>query len=132
MDIRFTTIREIVNVNIYKFPKMIIVTFLQEYLMKQVFLNHNLQNVFLFNCRWIYTTEKELNSTGYFSLFTQYHDGGFYQDLSRNKSTSVDLINSLFQNSWITLGTRVVFIDFTLYNPNINLFSVIKLYFRIK
>jgi hypothetical protein len=29
-------------------------------------------------------------------------------------------------NRWLTRGTRVVFIDFTLYNANINLFCVVK------
>lgn len=33
---------------------------------------------------------------------------------------------SLQQNLWLDRGTRVVFIDFTVYNANINLFCIIK------
>ena len=33
----------------------------------------------------------------------------------------------LFVDLWIDRGTRAVFIDFTVYNPNINLFCVVKL-----
>nr|AKN21728.1 PKD2-2 [Schmidtea mediterranea] len=79
---------------------------------------------------WIYTSPESLNSSGYFSLFSEYHDGGFYQDLSRNKTITLQMLRSLFENSWVTLGTRVIFIDFTLYNPNINLFSVMRLIFE--
>ncbi len=33
----------------------------------------------------------------------------------------------LKNNSWLDRGTRVVFLDFTVYNGNINLFCQIKL-----
>lgn len=36
-------------------------------------------------------------------------------------------MNILKQNLWIGRGTRVVFLDFTVYNGNINLFCQIKL-----
>lgn len=54
-------------------------------------------------------------------------DGGYIVDLGLNKSIAREIIQSLKQNLWIDRGTRVIFIDFTTYNPNINLFMVSKL-----
>lgn len=39
---------------------------------------------------------------------------------------SRDILASLRENLWIQRGTRAIFIDFTVYNANINLFCVIK------
>jgi hypothetical protein len=36
-------------------------------------------------------------------------------------------LNDLNANLWLDRGTRVVFLDFTVYNANINLFCQIKL-----
>ncbi len=36
-------------------------------------------------------------------------------------------LESLKTNLWLNRGTRVVFLDFTVYNANINLFCQIKL-----
>lgn len=48
-------------------------------------------------------------------------------NLSLNKSVAVEKIETLKKNLWIDRGTRAVFIDFTTYNPNINLYVVTKL-----
>lgn len=39
---------------------------------------------------------------------------------------AASVIQNLMNNLWIDRGTRVVFIDFTVYNANINLFCVIR------
>ena len=54
-------------------------------------------------------------------------EGGFIVDLTLNKSIAKDKIQFLKSNLWLDRGSRVVFIDFTTYNPNINLFVVSKL-----
>ncbi|CAF4732790.1 unnamed protein product, partial [Rotaria magnacalcarata] len=36
-------------------------------------------------------------------------------------------LQNLYDNLWLDRGTRVVFLDFTVYNANINLFCQIKL-----
>lgn len=54
-------------------------------------------------------------------------DGGYIVNLSLNKSVAVEKIEMLKKNLWIDRGTRAVFIDFTTYNPNINLYVVTKL-----
>jgi hypothetical protein len=47
--------------------------------------------------------------------------------LTLNKTTAISTIKALKKDLWIDRGTRAVFIDFTTYNPNINLYVVTKL-----
>jgi len=42
------------------------------------------------------------------------------------KADSLDIISTLKEYRWLDRGTRALFIDFTVYNANINLFCVIK------
>lgn len=44
-----------------------------------------------------------------------------------NHSSSSQQFEGLRLNKWLDRGTRVVFLDFTVYNANINLFCQIKL-----
>lgn len=76
---------------------------------------------------WIYRTSDELDGWSHWGLLTTYSGAGYVQDLTRNKTESTDIINYLFNNRWIQRGTRIIFIDFTVYNANINLFCVVRL-----
>ena len=40
------------------------------------------------------------------------------------------IIHELKEGLWVNRATRAVFIDFTVYNANVNLFCVIKLIFE--
>ena len=55
-----------------------------------------------------------------------YGGGGFIQDLAPTMEESFLLMKPLFDNLWLDRATRAVFVDFTVYNANINLFCVIK------
>ena len=56
-----------------------------------------------------------------------YYDGGGYvMELSQERQETEARIQYLFDNLWIDRATRAVFIDFTVYNANINLFCQIK------
>ena len=37
------------------------------------------------------------------------------------------IMQSLYENSWIDSNTRAVFAEFTVYNPNVNLFTGVEL-----
>ncbi|KAF6018940.1 PKD2 [Bugula neritina] len=76
---------------------------------------------------WVYHSEKEMNGTSYRGILTTYSGAGFYQDLGTTKVKTTEIINELKENLWIDRGTRVVFLDFTVYNPNVNLFAVAKM-----
>jgi hypothetical protein len=54
-------------------------------------------------------------------------EGGYIVDLTLNKSVAIERIKTIKKHLWIDLATRAIFIDFTTYNPNINLFVVTKL-----
>ncbi len=55
-----------------------------------------------------------------------YAGGGFYLDMSSNPCDSADQINELKENSWIDRGTRLVLLEFSLYNLNENIFCIVK------
>ena len=59
-----------------------------------------------------------------------YSGGGATQNLNSLKNESALIIKELKEGLWIGRATRVVFVDFTVYNANINLFCVVKLVFE--
>ena len=48
------------------------------------------------------------------------------QNLATRRADALEIIDEMKQNLWLDRGTRAVFIDFTVYNANINLFCVIR------
>lgn len=56
-----------------------------------------------------------------------YGGGGFIQQLSTyDAEDTIEIIKEMKKLRFIDRGTRVIFIDFSLYNANINLFCVVK------
>ncbi|CAF5017336.1 unnamed protein product, partial [Rotaria sp. Silwood1] len=41
-------------------------------------------------------------------------------------NTTIEILRELQRNSWINRGTRAIFFDVIVYNPNINLFCHIR------
>ncbi|XP_052762076.1 polycystic kidney disease 2-like 1 protein isoform X3 [Mya arenaria] len=76
---------------------------------------------------WHYQSQDELDGSSHWGQITTYSGAGYVQDLTNNKTESEDIIEYLFEKRWIRRGTRVLFIDFTVYNANINLFCVVRL-----
>ncbi|XP_038625104.1 polycystin-2 isoform X2 [Tachyglossus aculeatus] len=76
---------------------------------------------------WIYTSEKDLNGSRHWGLIATYSGAGYYLDLSRTREETVAQIAILKNNMWLDRGTRAIFIDFSVYNANINLFCVVRL-----
>lgn len=56
-----------------------------------------------------------------------YGGGGYIKNLGLTKKESQDILDNLKNNVWLDRGTRVVFLDFTVYNANINMFCQIRL-----
>jgi len=84
-----------------------------------------------FTCRWVYQTADELGGSVHHGRLAVYHGGGYVQDLlGDNSSVVLDVINELRRNDWFDRGTRAVFIDFSLYNANVNLFCVVRYFTR--
>jgi len=76
---------------------------------------------------WEYHSASELGGSSHPGRLTGYGGGGYIQDLASTKSDSLNIILDLKEHMWLDRGTRAVFVDFTVYNANINLFCVVKL-----
>ncbi|XP_032419472.1 polycystin-2 isoform X1 [Xiphophorus hellerii] len=76
---------------------------------------------------WVYTTESEMNSSSHWGQVSKYGGGGYYLDLSQTKEESSNRLQFLKDHLWLDRGTRAVFLDFSVYNGNINLFCIGRL-----
>jgi hypothetical protein len=76
---------------------------------------------------WHYQTSSQLHGSSSSGLISRYGGGGFVQDLTTNYTSAQAELQNLKEKKWLDRGTRVVFLDFTVYNANINLFCQIKL-----
>ncbi|NXG92315.1 PK2L2 protein, partial [Stercorarius parasiticus] len=75
---------------------------------------------------WKYTSASSL-SPWYWGSMGLYSSGGYKFTLPQSKQKSLEKLVFLRQNNWLTRGTRIVFIDFSTYNANVNLFCVVRL-----
>ena len=64
-------------------------------------------------------------------MFASYLSGGYAYKMQGDLQTVIDSLSSLQQMNWIDHRTRAIFFDFTLYNPNINLFAYCSFVFEI-
>eukprot|EP00003_Mantamonas_plastica_P021387 TRINITY_DN3460_c2_g1_i10.p1 TRINITY_DN3460_c2_g1~~TRINITY_DN3460_c2_g1_i10.p1 ORF type:complete len:1834 (-),score=807.04 TRINITY_DN3460_c2_g1_i10:148-5649(-) len=76
---------------------------------------------------------KHRNDLGYqlsAGTFGLYPSGGFVQDIpaSANINTSLTILENLESNNWIDKQTRVVIVDISLYNPNINTLATARFF----
>lgn len=78
---------------------------------------------------WTSTKENHEQSTWY-GLVDTYPGSGFIVDIPKNKTKSLEIINSLKESDFIDKQTRVIFTDFNLYNPNLNVHTVGRLSFE--
>ncbi|NWX79076.1 PK2L2 protein, partial [Alca torda] len=75
---------------------------------------------------WKYTSASSL-SPWYWGSMGLYSSGGYKFTLPQSKQKSLEKLVFLRQNNWLTRGTRIVFIDFSTYNANVNLFCIVRL-----
>ncbi|NXJ13135.1 PK2L2 protein, partial [Odontophorus gujanensis] len=75
---------------------------------------------------WRYVSASSF-SPWYWGYVGFYRSGGFIVTLPKSKEESVEKLAFLRKNGWITRGTRAVFIDFSTFNANINLFCIVRL-----
>ncbi|KAL5005147.1 hypothetical protein ScPMuIL_018603 [Solemya velum] len=78
---------------------------------------------------WKYQSGIQLETYSYSGNHATYQGGGYVFTLAANQSEEETLQN--FQNSdWIDEKTRAVFLEFTLYNPNVDLFTKVVILFE--
>lgn len=76
---------------------------------------------------WKFTSAIDLWGIPLLGDYSLYGGGGYLADLGVNYDVSHQTINELKNNAWIDRRTRGVFVEFTLYNSNINLFAYLSL-----
>ncbi|KAI3378657.1 hypothetical protein SNEBB_011293 [Seison nebaliae] len=76
---------------------------------------------------WCYFESDRIDGSKHFGLLRTYEGGGYIANLNRTRADSEEVVDELKSYKWIDRGTRAVFIDFTFYNANINLFSQVRL-----
>ena len=81
---------------------------------------------------WMYKSSEELKTSNMVTpgRFGYYSGGGAVQNFHSLKNETKMIIHELKEGLWVNRATRAVFIDFTVYNANVNLFCVIKLIFE--
>ncbi len=87
--------------------------------------SENIQSAF------INTNSSVLKDNIYFGQYTSYLRGGYAYRLNSDINTIQNELLTLQQMSWLDKKTRALFIEFTLYNPNVNLFTFCSFLFEI-
>ncbi|KAF7255372.1 hypothetical protein EG68_08195 [Paragonimus skrjabini miyazakii] len=80
---------------------------------------------------WKHQTAAEVGSTFVDAQIGLYEGSGFVQDLSRSRNHSLAIVEELIQGRWLDEASRVLFLDFTIYNANINMFVIVKIIFEM-
>ncbi|RZC40117.1 PKD channel and/or Ion trans domain containing protein [Asbolus verrucosus] len=75
---------------------------------------------------WVYSSDEKTGSISFQGTISSYEGGGYYKNLGKTKAESAAIMKDLKENLWITRGTRVIFIDFSVYNANLNIFCICK------
>ncbi|CAF0813690.1 unnamed protein product [Brachionus calyciflorus] len=74
-----------------------------------------------------YNSSEQVKAPIIDGTFATYGRGGFVKKLGTKLDETRDMMKKLEENFWIDRGTRAVFLDFTIYNANINLFCQVRL-----
>ncbi|XP_051787973.1 polycystic kidney disease protein 1-like 2 [Erpetoichthys calabaricus] len=89
--------------------------------------NDILSNTSQFTSFWKYQTQDILRGHPIWGSSALYRGGGYVADLGTDSQTAKSILQYLFDNTWLDLYTRAVFVEFTVYNANVNLFCIVTL-----
>ncbi|XP_060740105.1 polycystin-1-like protein 2 [Tachysurus vachellii] len=79
---------------------------------------------------WWYQTQSRLRAHPIWGGVAFYRGGGFVVDLGPNKQNARSLLQYLFESTWVDKFSRAIFVEFTVYNANVNLFCIVTLMFE--
>ena len=78
--------------------------------------------------RWRHQTMTELRGFPYWGTLALYSGSGYVANLGYDAENAYTVIADLHSNGWIDVQTRAVFVEFTVYNANTNLFGIISIF----
>ncbi|KAM3920317.1 polycystin-1-like protein 3 [Leptodactylus fuscus] len=76
---------------------------------------------------WMYRTVDELGDHQIWTEMEYYHGGGYVTELGLNMSSADSAITEMETTQWLDSYTKVFFVEFNVYNANVNLFCLITL-----
>ncbi|XP_028399329.1 LOW QUALITY PROTEIN: polycystic kidney disease protein 1-like 2 [Dendronephthya gigantea] len=78
--------------------------------------------------RWKHQSMIDLRGFPYWGTITMYSGSGYAANLGYDTVTAYTVVADLHSNGWIDIQTRAVFVEFTVYNANANLFGIVSLF----
>ncbi|KAK3090847.1 hypothetical protein FSP39_015186 [Pinctada imbricata] len=72
---------------------------------------------------WVYQNSLKLRNAPYMATITSYKGGGYAVMFERDYLRNKKMLEGLKNQIWLDEHARGVFLEFTVYNPNINLFG---------
>ncbi|XP_040593166.1 polycystic kidney disease protein 1-like 3 [Mesocricetus auratus] len=76
---------------------------------------------------WHYQSQESLGSYPTQGEFATYSGGGYVARLGRNSSAAARVLQHLEQRRWLDHGTKVLFVELTVFNANVNLLCAVTL-----
>ncbi|KAK5861396.1 hypothetical protein PBY51_022796 [Eleginops maclovinus] len=76
---------------------------------------------------WMYQTQAQLRAHPFWGKMVLYRGGGFVAELGPDSQNASRTLEYLFKNTWLDAYTRAIFVEFTIYNANVNLFCIVTL-----
>ncbi|KAM9302017.1 polycystin-1-like protein 3 [Gastrophryne carolinensis] len=74
---------------------------------------------------WAYHSEEELGGYPIWAKFGYYSGGGYVSELGLNRTSADSIIDLMESSAWLDGLTKVIFVEFNVYNANINLFCLV-------
>ncbi|GAB0195474.1 polycystic kidney disease protein 1-like 2 [Grus japonensis] len=79
---------------------------------------------------WHYQSQSKLRGHPVWGKLAVYRGGGYLIHLGTDPKNASRILQYLFNNVWLDTFTRAVFVEFTVYNANVNLFCIVSLMFE--
>ncbi|XP_068186396.1 polycystin-1-like protein 2 [Antennarius striatus] len=74
---------------------------------------------------WSYQSQAQLRAYPVWGKAALYRGGGFATELGPDLQNASSTLEYLLRNKWMDVYTRVIFVEFTVYNANVNLFCIV-------
>ena len=79
---------------------------------------------------WTYQSAKGLGTSVISGRHATYSGGGFAVELASRPEDSTQILQTLEKEGWVDRQTRVILVEFTTYNANMNLFTIVVIMFE--
>ncbi|XP_064239027.1 polycystin-1-like protein 2 isoform X2 [Aotus nancymaae] len=76
---------------------------------------------------WQYQSQSQRRGYPIWGKLTVYRGGGYVVPFGADRQSTSRILRYLFDNTWLDALTRAVFVEFTVYNANVNLFCIVTL-----